>query len=523
MTDTDLAVDRLERGDVEAALDLSTRAGWSTRRPDRRRMVDLDAVDAFAGRLDDGRPVATATLVRYGTRVCWIGMMLVHPEHRRRGYGTRMLEACLDAAEDAGVATVGLDANSDGRPLYETNGFVGVAEVSQWRGSLGGAGHATDPDRIETVSDPGPLLALDRCRPRVPPDVAARGPGRDRAPPARSRRSGDRLRAGAPATARGDGRAARRVGDGDGRGTAAGCRRPGRRPAHRQRRREPAGGSALPRTRARAPALARADDPSRAGRAADGRPGLGHPGVRVRLTPPRSLRQEIRHPDHVGTRPVGPVMVADEYPRDARAAGRLDVPLVVRADRPEPCTVRPLDDRLERTDAWLLEARPCGDERLDELEAERREHFRQVGRPVGDQHRVPSPVGDPLERPGRPVDHRPSVGIDVALPDLAGDGVGPPAVDSHRRERVSERSPVFGPPPLAGPAGVRSLGTVPRQVEVRPELRGRRGGPDGGGRERSARAPATPPSRRARSTGAHRRYRVTAGGRRPGEKRPPPA
>jgi len=162
MTDTDLAVDRLERGDVEAALDLSTRAGWSTRRPDRRRMVDLDAVDAFAGRLDDGRPVATATLVRYGTRVGWIGMMLVHPEHRHRGYGTRMLEACLDAAEDAGVATVGLDANSDGRPIYETNGFVEVAEVSQWRGSLGGAGHATDPDRIETVSDPGPLLALDR-------------------------------------------------------------------------------------------------------------------------------------------------------------------------------------------------------------------------------------------------------------------------------------------------------------------------------------------------------------------------
>jgi GNAT superfamily N-acetyltransferase len=124
-------------------------------------MIDLDAVDAFAGRLD-GRLVATATLVRYGTRVGWIGMMLVRPEHRRRGYGARMLEACLDAAEDAGVGTVGLDANADGRPLYDANGFVEVAEVSQWHGSLGVAGHAADPDRIEFVSDPGPLLALDR-------------------------------------------------------------------------------------------------------------------------------------------------------------------------------------------------------------------------------------------------------------------------------------------------------------------------------------------------------------------------
>jgi len=131
MADTDLAVDRPGRADVDAAHDLSTRAGWSTARSDRERMVALDAVDAFAGRLEDGgRPVATATLVRYGSRVGWIGMMLVHPDHRRRGYGSRMLAACLDAAESSSVETVGLDANTDGKPLYDANGFVEVAEVS---------------------------------------------------------------------------------------------------------------------------------------------------------------------------------------------------------------------------------------------------------------------------------------------------------------------------------------------------------------------------------------------------------
>jgi GNAT superfamily N-acetyltransferase len=158
MVEEDLAVDRLGSGDVDAAHGLSSRAGWSTRRTDWRRMVDLEPVDAFAGRLD-GRLVATATLVRYGSRVGWIGMMLVRSDHRRRGYGTRLLRACLAAAEAAGVATVGLDANAAGRPLYDERGFVPVAEVTQWRGSVDGA---TRPDRVRAASGVEPFAALDR-------------------------------------------------------------------------------------------------------------------------------------------------------------------------------------------------------------------------------------------------------------------------------------------------------------------------------------------------------------------------
>ena len=158
MADTDLAVDRLGRADLDAAHGLSDAVGWTTRRSDWRRMIELDAVDAFAGRLD-GRLAATATLVRYGTRVGWIGMMLVHPEYRRRGYGARMLRACLDAAADAGVATVGLDANADGEPLYDANGFVPVADVTRWRGAVAGPDR---PDRITPVADPAPFAALDR-------------------------------------------------------------------------------------------------------------------------------------------------------------------------------------------------------------------------------------------------------------------------------------------------------------------------------------------------------------------------
>ncbi|MFB6281228.1 MAG: GNAT family N-acetyltransferase [Haloferacaceae archaeon] len=158
MAGTDLAVGRLDRADVDAAHGLSTRAGWDTRRSDWRRMVDLDAVDAFAGRLD-GRLVATATLVRYGSRVGWIGLMIVRRGHRRRGHGTRMLRACLEAADAAALDTVGLDANARGRPLYDAHGFVAVGTVTRWRGTVDAASR---PERVTAVSDPGPVAALDR-------------------------------------------------------------------------------------------------------------------------------------------------------------------------------------------------------------------------------------------------------------------------------------------------------------------------------------------------------------------------
>ncbi|MFB6303319.1 MAG: GNAT family N-acetyltransferase [Haloferacaceae archaeon] len=158
MTAGDLVIDRLTGADVDAAHDLSDRAGWDTRPRDWRRLVDLDAVDAFAGRID-GALAATATLVRYGSRVSWIGMMLVRPASRRQGCGTRMLRACLDAAAEANVDVVGLDANDGGKPLYDAHGFVAVADVIQWRGAVAGA---TRPKRVTTLSSPDPVAAFDR-------------------------------------------------------------------------------------------------------------------------------------------------------------------------------------------------------------------------------------------------------------------------------------------------------------------------------------------------------------------------
>ncbi|MGW5556766.1 GNAT family N-acetyltransferase [Micromonospora sp. NPDC003944] len=81
----------------------------------------------LAGRLDDGRIVATA--------VAWISHGLVtlyfvgtQPEHRRRGIGAAMTRAALDLAGQRGVTTAALTSTAIGEPVYRSLGFRQVGE-----------------------------------------------------------------------------------------------------------------------------------------------------------------------------------------------------------------------------------------------------------------------------------------------------------------------------------------------------------------------------------------------------------
>lgn len=50
--------------------------------------------------------------------------MHVDPDHRRRGIGRLLVERCMADAEAQGVRRFTLNATDDGRPLYESMGFV---------------------------------------------------------------------------------------------------------------------------------------------------------------------------------------------------------------------------------------------------------------------------------------------------------------------------------------------------------------------------------------------------------------
>jgi GNAT superfamily N-acetyltransferase len=64
------------------------------------------------------RPAALATTEGY------VLNLFVTADHRRRGIGQLLLDACLDHARTNGFRRLVLHATEDGRPMYERAGFV---------------------------------------------------------------------------------------------------------------------------------------------------------------------------------------------------------------------------------------------------------------------------------------------------------------------------------------------------------------------------------------------------------------
>lgn len=121
----------LRADDLESAMKLSRLAGWNQTIDDWQMLLRLEPQGCFAIELDH-RIVATTTLLGYGTALAWIGMVLTHPEYRRRGFAKRLMEKALECAAARKIESVKLDATADGRPLYEKLGFQTEQVIERW-------------------------------------------------------------------------------------------------------------------------------------------------------------------------------------------------------------------------------------------------------------------------------------------------------------------------------------------------------------------------------------------------------
>ncbi|MCC7045673.1 MAG: GNAT family N-acetyltransferase [Alphaproteobacteria bacterium] len=164
-TDATALVERaLRAADAAALVPLSAEAGWNQVAADWRVMLETGA--GFGIAEASGRYVASALTypVRPGLR--WISMVLTAMNSRRRGFGTRLLRRCVDAATADG-GSAGLDATELGRPLYATMGFRELYRLSRWH--LDGPGAPVDPPPGVTIrpalaGDAGPIAAFDAVR-----------------------------------------------------------------------------------------------------------------------------------------------------------------------------------------------------------------------------------------------------------------------------------------------------------------------------------------------------------------------
>jgi GNAT superfamily N-acetyltransferase len=168
----------LTASDIPAAVALSAEAGWNQTAEDWRMLLELSPQGCLAIEID-GEVASTATLLCYGKRLAWVGMVLTRIKYRGRGFARRLLNETLRLADEFGIESVKLDATDQGKPLYEKLGFRAEQALERWwrAGSLE-TGCATPPadlgkeswvsaDRVAFGADRSDLLA--KLAQRSPP------------------------------------------------------------------------------------------------------------------------------------------------------------------------------------------------------------------------------------------------------------------------------------------------------------------------------------------------------------------
>jgi GNAT superfamily N-acetyltransferase len=105
---------------LAGCLELSRRAHWNQNAADWQWMLGFGR--GYGLTLADGTLAASTITLPYSERFAWISMVLVLPEHRRKGYATRLLRHALDDLQAEGRAAV-LDATPAGREVYAHEGF----------------------------------------------------------------------------------------------------------------------------------------------------------------------------------------------------------------------------------------------------------------------------------------------------------------------------------------------------------------------------------------------------------------
>ena len=110
-----LQIQTMRRADIPFADSLRHIAGWNQLPADWERFLKMEPKGCFVATCQNN-PVGTATTLTYDNKVAWIGMVLVHPNHRRKGIGRALLLKCIEHLRNLGIPSIKLDATPEPDP-----------------------------------------------------------------------------------------------------------------------------------------------------------------------------------------------------------------------------------------------------------------------------------------------------------------------------------------------------------------------------------------------------------------------
>jgi len=117
----------MEVPDLPQAMLLKEAANWNQTGNDWKMLAGLPGAHLVAER--DGKIVGTIAALDYVDFV-WVAMVLVHPNNRRQGIASQLMQKVLDLFPDR---ILRLDATADGSKVYENFHFREEYRLSRWR------------------------------------------------------------------------------------------------------------------------------------------------------------------------------------------------------------------------------------------------------------------------------------------------------------------------------------------------------------------------------------------------------
>jgi creatinine amidohydrolase/Fe(II)-dependent formamide hydrolase-like protein/ribosomal protein S18 acetylase RimI-like enzyme len=154
-----LAIRKIVTSDMSDLNSLVEQAGWNQLPRDWSNLMML-APDTCFGMVRLGKVIGSATAVKYGKDLAWIGMVIVDDGMRRLGIASRLMNATIAASEDC--ATIKLDATPAGREVYKKLGFVDEYRLTRLTGTGRVSQEISDEISSLKQNDIDELISFDK-------------------------------------------------------------------------------------------------------------------------------------------------------------------------------------------------------------------------------------------------------------------------------------------------------------------------------------------------------------------------
>jgi GNAT superfamily N-acetyltransferase len=145
------AIRTMRPGEIELALEWARQEGWNPGVDDALDFYNTDPSGFLVGVVREV-PVGCISVVKYGDDFAFLGLFMVHPDFRGRGYGKKLWERGIASAEGR---TIGLDGVLAQQADYQRAGFETAYRTVRYGGfpkappANGIVATPIAPDRLE--------------------------------------------------------------------------------------------------------------------------------------------------------------------------------------------------------------------------------------------------------------------------------------------------------------------------------------------------------------------------------------